>query len=140
MKMKKWIMAFLFVAAAGTVQAKQLDDPDPNTMWMEDGTEIETTEKTKLKQWLVKQDGKNLEIKAKEDGKGFRLIAPGKECKTSTRVKLNPDYPYLVLRVADFEILPGYCSWTVGTTGQCPMTIGQVKSLQKGSPAPRPPG
>ena len=132
MKMKRWIMVCLSLAAAGTVRAAQLNDPDPNTMWMEDGTEIETSEKTGLKHWLVKQDGKNLEIKAGEDGKGFRLIAPGKGCKTSTRVKLNPDYPYLVLRVADFEIFPGYCSWTVGTTGRCPMSIGQVKSLQKG--------
>ena len=130
--MKKWIMAFLAAAAAGAVQAKQLNSPDPNTSWMEDGTEIEAAEGTGSGQWKIFPNGREMEIKSKEDGKGFSLISPDKNGrKTATRLKFSPEYPYLVFRVTDFEVMPGYSSWTI-RVGLGPMLVGQVKTPQKG--------
>lgn len=130
--MKKWIMTFLAVAAAGAVQAKQLKNPDPNTLWMEDGKEIETSEQPKASQWRLIPGDRMLEIKSKEDGNGFSFIAPDKKGrKSSTLLKFSPDYPYLVFRVTDCEIFPGYCSWTV-QIGLGPMRVSQVKTPQKG--------
>ena len=130
--MKRWLMAFLAAAAAGTVQAKQLNDPDPNTHWMEDGREIEMSEKAGTGHWQIAPDGRDLEIKSLEDGKGLRLLAPDKKGrKTSTRLKLSPDYPYFVFRITDFELLPGYRSWTF-RLGLGPISVGQAKTPQKG--------
>ena len=130
--MKKWIMAFLAVAAAGVLQAKQLNSPDPNTSWMEDGTEIETAETPGAGQWRIFPDERSLEIKPKEDGKGFCFTAPDKKGrKTSTRLKFSPDFPYLVFRITDFELLEGYRNWTM-RVGLGPMMISQVKIPQKG--------
>lgn len=130
--MKKWIMTFFAVAAAAAVQAKQLKNPDPNTLWMEDGKEIETSEQPKASQWRLIPGDRMLEIKSKEDGNGFSFIAPDKKGrKSSTLLKFSPDHPYLVFRVTDCEIFPGYCSWTV-QIGLGPMRVSQVKTPQKG--------
>ena len=54
--MNKWIMTTLAVAIAGVSQAKQLDNPDPNTLWMEDGKEIAVSPKYGFKAWYPERD------------------------------------------------------------------------------------
>ena len=129
--MNKWIMTALAAAAAVTMQAKQLENPDPNTLWMEDGKEIEMSKKPGFKAWQLVSGGKELEIKPKEDGKGFSFFANGPDRKTTTRVKFSPDYRYLTFRITDFEMLKGYRNWTLRTEIG-PMLVSQVNALQKG--------
>lgn len=128
--MNKWIIAAALLAA-GTAQAKQLDKPDDNTLWMEDGKEIETG-KLGFHRWTPEQGDKALEIKPKEDGKGFSFFAKDKKGrKVITVVKVSPEYPYLFFRITDFELLKGYRNWTISTTiGN--MVTSQVTALQKG--------
>ena len=130
--MNKWIMTALATAAAVTMQAKQLEYPDPNTLWMEDGKEIEMSKKPGFKSWQIVPGGKDLEIKPKEDGKGFSFFAKdGAGRKTTTRVKFSPDYRYLTFRITNFEMLKGYRNWTLRSE-LGPMTVSQVNALQKG--------
>ena len=130
--MNKWIMTALAAAAATAVQAKQLENPDPNTLWMEDGKEIAMSPKPGFKTWQTVSGGKDLEIKPKEDGKGFSFFAKdGAGRKTTTRVKFSPDYRYLTFRITDFEMLKGYRNWTLRSELGS-MTVSQVNALQKG--------
>ena len=73
--MNKWIMTALAAAAAVTMQAKQLENPDPNTLWIEDGKEIAISPKYGFKAWYPERDKKKLEIKPKEDGKAKNLFS-----------------------------------------------------------------
>ena len=129
--MNKWIMTVLAVAAAGTIQAKQLDNPDENTLWMEDGKEIVLSPSPGFKRWLVIPGKKDLEIKSNEAGKGFSFYAKdGSGRYTVTRVKVSPEYPYLTFRITNIEMLKGYRNWTVFFEGF--FSSAQITSPQKG--------
>ena len=69
------------VAVAIASSARQLKKPDDNTLWMEDGKEIELCEKAVLYRWLPA----GVEIQSKADGKGFFFSAMGgKDPKATT--------------------------------------------------------
>ena len=111
--MNRWIIAGILLAA-GIAQAKQTEHPDANTLWLEDGKEIELSQKPGFKRWMQLPGKKELDIKPKEDGKGFSLFAKDAAGrKTVTRVKLSPEYPYLTFRITGFDLLQGYRAWTV---------------------------
>ena len=50
--MNKWMIAIL-IATTVTAQAKQLTKPDDNTLWMEDGKEIELGTIPNFKHWCL---------------------------------------------------------------------------------------
>ena len=128
--MNKRIIAGILLAA-GIVQAKQIENPDANTLWMEDGKEIERSKGPGFKRWMQLPGKKELAIKPKEDGKGFSLFAKDASGrKTVTRVKLSPEYPYLTFRITGFDLLQGYRNWTFGVDGL--MAASQVTTPQKG--------
>ena len=129
--MNKWIIAGILLLG-GTAQAKQLEKPDDNTLWMEDGKGIELSKSPGFKYWCPEKGKKELEIKSKEDGPGFNFYGKdGNGRKAVTRVKVSPEYPYLVFRITGFEMLKGYRNWTINTEiGN--MTASQVNSIQKG--------
>ena len=111
--MSKWIIAGILLAA-GIVEAKQIENPDANTLWLEDGREIELSKGPGFKRWLAIPGKKELDIKPKDDGKGFSLFAKDAAGrKTVTRVHLSPEYPYLTFRITGFDLLQGYRNWTV---------------------------
>ena len=128
--MNRWIFAGILLAA-GIVQAKQIENPDANTLWLEDGKEIELSKKPGFKRWMQLPGKNELEIKPKENGKGFSLFAKDAAGrKTLTRVKLSPEYPYLTFRITGFDLLQGYRAWTFGVDGL--MAASQVTTPQKG--------
>ena len=128
--MNKLITA-LVLAAAFAAQAKQLENPDDNTLWMEDGKDIELSRDPGFRKWLSFPGKKEVEFKSKEDGKSFSLLAKdGAGRKTVTRVKLSREYPYLTFRITGFELLQGYRNWTLHVNGL--MGTSQVTSPQKG--------
>ena len=119
-------------ATRGPKSSKKTAQPADNTLWEENGKNIATGPKPAFKRWLVSPGGKSLEIKAKEDGKGFSFFAQdGKGRKTLTRVNFSRDYPYLVFRITDFELLKGYRNWTLRTELGT-MLVSQVNALHKG--------
>lgn len=128
--MNRWIIAGILLAA-GIAQAKQLDNPDANTLWMEDGKEIELSKGPGFKYWCPEKGKKELEIKSKEDAPGFSFYGKdGNGRKVVTRVKVSPEYPYLTFRITGFDLLQGYRNWTVVLEGR--LVSAQVTTPQKG--------
>lgn len=128
--MNKLITA-LVLAAAFAAQAKQLEKPDDNTLWMEDGKDIELKKYPGFSHWRPEAGNKELEIKSKGDGKSFSFFAKdGNGRKATTQIKLHPDYPYLTFRITGLELLKGYCNWTLAIEGM--LMSSQVTSPQKG--------
>ena len=125
--MNKWITAVVLLAMIGMLQAKQLKKPDENTLWLEDGKEIESAARPGRGHWL-KSD--KLEINPREDGKGFSFYARGMGGKTVTVVDLSPEYPYFTFRVTGIELLNGYRNWTVFM--QNGFSTNQVTAPEKG--------
>ena len=125
--MNKWITAALLLAAAGMLQAEQLKKPDENTLWLEDGKEIESAARPGRGHWL-KSD--KLEIKSREDGKGFSFFARGMGGKTVAVVDLTPEYPYFTFRITGIELLNGYRNWTMFM--QNGFSTNQVTAPEKG--------
>ncbi|MBO4490147.1 MAG: hypothetical protein J5944_02175 [Lentisphaeria bacterium] len=131
--MKKWILTGLLMAAGAVMaSARQRVNPDENTLWIEDGAGVDLSGGLVSGRWLYRPgDKKSLELRPKSEG-GFSLFAPdGNGRSTVTRVKVTPDYPFLVFHITGFEALNGYRNWTVGTEIGS-MTTCQVNSPQKG--------
>jgi len=115
--MNKSIMV-LILSAAFAAQAKQIENPDANTLWMEDGREIELSRGPAFRKWQANPGKKELEFISKQDGKSFSLLAKDAAGRrTLTRVKLSKEYPYLTFRITGFDLLRGYRNWTLGVTG-----------------------
>ena len=128
--MNKWLIAAALLAA-GIAQAKQLNNPDENTLWMEDGKDILLSQIPNYKSWCLYKN-KELEIKSKEDGKGFSLFGKDKVNRdTATQIRLSPEYPYLVFRVTGLKMLAGYSHWAV-TMPAIKFVSGQTTTPQKG--------
>ena len=124
--MNKWILAIM-IAGTFAVQAKQLKTPDENTLWMEDGKDIELTNKTETSRW----NNVGLEIQSKTDGRGFSFLAKdGKGRRAVTYVNFSPEYRYLTFRIIGLDFLQGYRCWAISAEGR--MMASQVTSPQKG--------
>ena len=106
--------------------------PDDNVGWIEDGRKLVVGQKAGINVWCPEQNKKKLEIRSKEDGKGFSFYAPDSNGrKANTRIKYLPEYPYLVFRITDFELFKGYSNWTIrAEIGN--MIASQVTAIQKG--------
>ena len=128
--MNKFIMV-LILTAAFAAQAKQIENPDANTLWMEDGKEIELSKGPTFRKWQANPGKKELEFTSKQDGKSFSLLAKDAAGRrTVTRIKLSKEYPYLTFRITGFDLLRGYRNWTLGVTGL--MGTSQATAPQKG--------
>lgn len=126
--MRKWIIGTCIAASMVTaVHARQVKNPDENTLWMEDGQEIELGEKTGMFRWT----SPGVEIKAKDNGKGFSFYAKGgKDPKAVTGFHVSPEYPYLTFRITGFDLLNNYRNWTMMVNGLA--VSSQVSTPQKG--------
>ena len=128
--MNKWITAVM-IAAVFALQAKQMEKPDANTLWLEDGKDIAVEKKPNFRHWMPGAGKRALDIKPKADGKGFTLFAQDSNGRyTVTRIKISPEYPYLTFRITGLEVLKGYCDWRF--TVEKMMTIVQTATPQKG--------
>lgn len=124
--MNKWIVAVLVVMALAAY-AKQLKKTDENTLWMEDGRDVELSEKPVLYRWTPM----GVELKSNADGKGLTLYAKGgKDPKAVTGINFSPEYPYLTFRITDMDLLNTYRNWTLIVNGW--LASSQVAAPQKG--------
>ena len=114
--MKRWIITAALLAA-GIVQAKQLNNPDANTLWIEDGKDIKLSKIPNFKSWCLYKN-KELEIKSNDGGKDFSFFGKDNVSRdTATQIRLSPDYPYLVFRVTGLKVLAGFSSWAAVMPG-----------------------
>lgn len=113
--MKRLFVCCLF--ASMITHAEQLRNPDPNTLWVENGKGIKTNAQNGYNGGWLSDGGvnpKHLEITPAPDGKGFFFFAKdGAGRKTYTSVPVSKDSPYLVFRIASVEHFKGYRNWTL---------------------------
>ena len=131
--MKRHILLAL-VALTGILLAEIKIKPDENTLWLEDGKNIVTSEKVG-KGWLGNADGsgeKKLKITPRAE-KGFDFCATdGSGKKTHRYVPRNPEYKYLVIDIEDLEMYPGiYHNWTL-QMDNAGIVWGQAGALNPG--------
>ena len=130
--MKKCIILAI-LAISGIILAEIKNKPDENTLWLEDGKNIVTSEVTG-KGWIGNADGsgvKRLQITPRED-KGFDFHASdasGK--KTHHYAPRNPEYRYLVCDIDSLEMHKGYHNWTL-QLDNAGITWGEGGSLYPG--------
>ncbi len=131
-------MKYLFIGAVFclglTLRAELLKNPDPNTLWIENGKNIRTDAKNGFNNaWYSNpSDPKCAKIESMPDGNGFSLSVPsGKLGQTYLAVPASPDYPYLTFRISAIEYFPGYRGWTcqISRTG---FSVGQTSSPKPG--------
>ncbi|MBI4023773.1 MAG: hypothetical protein HY360_02265 [Verrucomicrobia bacterium] len=85
------------------LHAEFLQDPDANTLWIEDGKDIHTSTSDSSKAWLS-----NLEVSAAPGG-GFVLSAEGDKHDRFVRYcPADVEYPYLTWEITEVEMFPGY--------------------------------
>lgn len=107
-----------------SVYAAQLQKPDANTLWMEDGKNISLSNKSEFYRWR----SMGVEFQTASDGKGFSIQAKdGKSRRTLTGINFSPEYPYLTFRIRGLNMLQGYRNWTL-------IINGWLSSVQEATP------
>lgn len=121
------ILTIIMLFAIYSVQSAQLQNPDADTLWMENGKDIKLSSKSEFYCWR----SMGVEILSGTDGKGFSFYAKdGKHRKAVTGIKFSPQYPYLTFRIRNFEMRQGYRNWTLLINGW--FSSVQAATPQKG--------
>jgi hypothetical protein len=94
------VMFLFFFGVAG--EGMVVYNPDENTLWIEDGKDVEQGTGSSDKHW-----SEGLEMESTE--KGLRVKSPSSEKHGSGRyLKLSPEYPYLVWEITEVNYGKGY--------------------------------
>jgi hypothetical protein len=105
--LKKFLIYGLFSFFVMNIEGKVIYNPDNNTLWIEDATNVETGEVGKEGYWAGKYWAGSLEIESKENLLRIKSPSINKEC--SGRVfKFDPEYPYLVWEINKVVYGEGY--------------------------------
>lgn len=123
------ILCFLTVAAF-PARAEFKDNPDPNTLWIEDGSNIATGDKSSDQYWAVGTPALN--ITAAPDNAGFILDAAGEAHASGRYVKFDPAYPYITWEITGVENGTGYRAFSVRALGASHAFGGMVSHIQPG--------
>ena len=118
-----------FVALSVSSFAELKENPDGNTLWIEDGKDIKTG--------AGSGDYWNDTVKFTPlpDG-GFSMEASGKASATGRYLPMSPDYPYVVFEITQAEKRPGYVAFNLpviqGGANMSSVGIGMVSQPQTG--------
>ena len=129
MKLSKFLWSVFFVGLSISAFAELKENPDENTLWIEDGKAIETG-KGSGNYW-----NDNLKFTPLEGG-GFSMEATGKANSTGRYLPMSLEYPYVVFEIAKVEKRPGYVAFSlpviVGGADMSSVGIGMVSQPQTG--------
>lgn len=123
------ILCFLTVAAL-PARAEFKDNPDPGTLWIEDGISIATGDKSSDQYWALGTPALN--ITAAPDNAGFTLEAAGEAHAAGRYVKFDPAYPYITWEITRVENGTGYRAFSVRALGASHAFGGMVSHIQPG--------
>jgi hypothetical protein len=126
------IPAILCVVVLSTLPARAefKDNPDPNTLWIEDGSNIATGDQSSDQYWATGTPPLN--ITAAPDNAGFILDAAGDAHAAGRYVKFDPAYPYITWEITRVENGTGYRAFGIRALGNNPAFGGMVTHIQPG--------
>jgi len=105
-----------FLAWCLCSSGKVIYQPDDNTLWIEDGKELELVEHGQPEFWAGKAWAGKLEMEPITGG--FRLKSPSADKNSMGRyLKLSPSYPYLVWEVSKVIYGEGYRGFSLHFPG-----------------------
>ena len=119
----------LVLLTAMPIFAKFSENPDSNTLWVEDGANISTGKTPSSESWTSGTDSIN--VAAAPNGGGVILDAAGKPHTTGRYVKFDPAYSYITWQVTHVEPGDGYRKFTVRTLDSNAFA-GMVTHIQTG--------
>lgn len=101
---RKMLLIFAAFAAGNGAWAEFKNNPDENTLWIEDGKEIAVWKDNFGKGF------NNTDVLIEPDPKGGFIMQQRKQGKprTTRNVPVSPEYPYLVYEIKSIEMLNGY--------------------------------
>lgn len=128
MNLSNFLLSVFFVALSVSSFAELKQNPDGNTLWIEDGKDIKTG--------AGSGDYWNDAIKFTPlaDG-GFSMEASGKGNATGRYLPMSLEYPYVVFEISQVEKRPGYTALGLPQllgAGNGAVGIGMVSQLQTG--------
>ena len=100
--MKQSATVFLGVLFITAAYAEMKENPDPNTLWREDGKAIAAQEGNSAQAW-----NSALKYEALPDGKGFR-VEPEKKPAGGRYLSVSAAYPWFVYEITVVEPKKGY--------------------------------
>lgn len=130
--MSKMQLLIAAAAMAGiTATAELIKNPDPNTLWIENGKDIKTSDKNAAGAWRTQA----FTIVPEKDGKGFifKSNVEKKHYSTGIYLPVSPEYPWLCWRITNVKTLKGYRGLTVGSfSGMNCNQVGEVSNILPG--------
>lgn len=129
MKLSKFLMSVFFATLSASSFAELKENPDENTLWIEDGKEIKTGAGSG-NHW-----NDAVKFTPLADG-GFSMEASGKASATGRYLPMSLEYPYIVFEISRVEKRSGYVAFNLpvihGGTGMSSVGIGMVSQPQTG--------
>ncbi|MCC6581653.1 MAG: hypothetical protein IT440_14570 [Phycisphaeraceae bacterium] len=121
-------LALAAILCRGRAGAEWRDNPDNNTLWIEDGTDIQTAPSQDASHWA----NTYLDVTAGESG-GFSLCSPdNNHSGTAHGIAVDPAYPYLVWEIVLTKPTEGYQAFGVDLLDKGSTIFSLVGPLRPG--------
>jgi hypothetical protein len=119
--MKRTALTLAAVLSAGVLCAESINNPDENTLWLEDGKDIKTASGITANAW-----NSDLKYTSLEGGKGFQVETVDKVVG-GKYIGVSAEYPWLVYEITNVEIIPKkYVGLSMGISGFACGTVLKV--------------
>jgi len=109
---KRFLIGGVFLFFIFNMEGKVVYNPDENTLWIENGKDIEIVEHGKPEFWSGKAWAGTLEFNTIENGFSIKSSSSDKNC-SGRYFKFNKEYPYLVWEIDKVIIGEGYRGLTM---------------------------
>lgn len=102
--MKKQFLATVIFCAAASLFAEMKYNPDPNTLWIEDGKNIKTSKNN----YSFGFNNTDIIVTPNPDGGFYMEQKKQGKPRSGRNVRISPEYPYIVYEITELEMKPGY--------------------------------
>lgn len=126
MKNNKLLPVFCFLMLGVQGRAEFKTNPDPQTLWIEDGKNIKTTNTNFGNGW----NATDIAVSPNPDGGFFMEQKKQGKPRTGRMVPVSPEYPYIVYEINELEMKKGYHAIWLPLLGSA-MTVMEG-NVQKG--------
>lgn len=126
MKNNKLLPVFCFLMLGVQGRAEFKTNPDPQTLWIEDGENIKATNTNFGNGW----NATDIAVSPNPDGGFFMEQKKQGKPRTGRMVPVSPEYPYIVYEINELEMKKGYHAIWLPLLGSA-MTVMEG-NVQKG--------